>query len=258
MSSPTNCCQPCPEVQTVNVPGSPGPDGLPGTNGKDGSNAFTFTTADFVVPAIGSPVTILVLDSTWMTVGQNVFVQGAGYFSVTSKPSNLSATLTYLNYTGNTNTGNNIVSGAQVSPGGTEPSGMSTVSSYHLAGSQALTLTPSQLLTASITLPSTGTYLLLATARIDYVAATTLTQDTVALKLRRTNNTPADIANAVVNVESDIVSNKTETLSIATIAPVTYAGTVGDIVQVFGATSALPYAGNLEAIEVNLLAIKLL
>lgn len=114
-----DCCTTCPDPQVVQIPGSPGQAGADGTNGQ---NAFTFTTASFVVPAIGSNVTVSVGSSAWVTLGQNLFVEGAGMFEVISFPSAQAVVLKYLDYTGNTNAGATISAGAQVSPGATEPS----------------------------------------------------------------------------------------------------------------------------------------
>lgn len=121
MSAPASCCNPCDSETVTLVPGVQGIPGTDGTDGADGVNAFTVTTADFTVPAIGNSVIVIVADSTWATFGQNVYVQGAGYFQVTGKPSSTSLTLTYLDYVGNASTGNNIVTGAQISPSGTQP-----------------------------------------------------------------------------------------------------------------------------------------
>lgn len=122
MSAPNSCCQPCcPETEYVQVPGLEGDPGTDGEPGTDGVNAFTVTTANFQVPAISANVSVAVASSAWATVGQNVFVQGAGYFSVASKANSLEMTLTYLDYSGNTNSGNIINSGATISPAGTQP-----------------------------------------------------------------------------------------------------------------------------------------
>lgn len=95
--------------------------GSVGTAGTDGSNAFTVTSANFTCPAIGAQETVSVADSTWMTVGQNVFVQTAGNFEVIAKPSSVTVTLEYLDYVGNTHATEVIASGSQVSPSGTQP-----------------------------------------------------------------------------------------------------------------------------------------
>lgn len=123
MSAASNGCDcACPDPVITEIPGVEGEAGAAGANGTNGTNAYTVTTANFVVPAQGDPVSTAVGSSAWMTVGQNVYVQGAGYFSVTSKSSALQATLTYLaDYPENTNAGITINSGAQVSPAGSLP-----------------------------------------------------------------------------------------------------------------------------------------
>ncbi len=73
------------------------------------------------MPAKGSSVSVSVDDNTTVTNGQNVFVEGAGYFSVNSKAGTTVVGLTYLNYSVNTAAGNTISAGAQISPAGTEP-----------------------------------------------------------------------------------------------------------------------------------------
>jgi hypothetical protein len=119
--NPVSCAPSCCEsVLPIQIPGPEGPDGTPGISGTDGKNAFTFTTADFTVPAIGANVVVLVANSDWMTLGQNVFVQTAGNFKVVEKPASTSVILQYLNYAGNVGTGNLVGTGMQVSPSGTQ------------------------------------------------------------------------------------------------------------------------------------------
>ena len=79
----TSCCPaPCSEPIVENIPG---PIGVPGQNGQDGTNgtdAFTLTTALFVQPAVSGNVTVPVLNSTWIGLLQEVFVENGGYYSV--------------------------------------------------------------------------------------------------------------------------------------------------------------------------------
>lgn len=119
MAAPSICCNPCDPEIVVLVPGVEGAAGADGV----GTNAFTTTTTTtWNVPIVGASTASLAFDdTTWMVVGQPVFVEGAGIFSVASKADGTHAVLTYLNYTGNTATGNPIVAGAQVSPSGTQP-----------------------------------------------------------------------------------------------------------------------------------------
>ncbi len=106
------------------VPGPKGDAGTNGTNGTNGDNAWTTTTANFTMPAEGANVTVSVTDSDFMTSGQEVVVEGGGYFEVQSVPSstqvvlqNLASTAN-LAYQSNVAPGTVIASGAKVVPGG--------------------------------------------------------------------------------------------------------------------------------------------
>lgn len=96
VASAFDCCVTCDEPATVVTPGNPGGDGIDGTNGIDGINAWTTLTAAFTMPAEAASDTAFVLDSSWMAVGQKVFLGGGGArgtFEVTAKPTALSVTL---------------------------------------------------------------------------------------------------------------------------------------------------------------------
>jgi len=87
--SSSGCCQPCDsEPVVVNIPGPQGPAGTNGTNGTDGIDSFTYTTAPFFVPALGSSVFAYVDNTEFLpesVAGQFfVSVQGLGYMQVTS------------------------------------------------------------------------------------------------------------------------------------------------------------------------------
>jgi hypothetical protein len=255
MSVPIQCCNPCPTSETVNIPG---PEGTPGDPGAAGINAFTLTTADFNVPNIGDSVTIQVGSSAWATVGQNIFIEGAGTFQITSKPGAASMTVQYLNYGGNTHAGETIAAPAQVSPSGTQPSStlLPAITSYKTGGSQALSNSSVQLLSGSIVLAA-RTYLLLATYRLDYDVATFASPENIALKLREVVNGPADIANALVGLETPTTTTKTGTFIQGAFPAVTYAAAAGDTIEMFGTIDATPYAGSLKAVELSLVAIPL-
>lgn len=255
MSIPVTCCNPTPVSQTVNIPG---PEGENGNDGAAGLNAFSITTADFDVPNVGDNVTVLVGDSSWATVGQNVFIQGAGTFSVVSKPGAASMTLEYLNYAGNTHSGETISSGAGVSPAGTQPSVtlLPAVSQYALAGSQSLSNSDVQLLSSSVAL-ATKSYLLMATFRLDFNAATFASNQVVGLKLRETTNGPADIANAVVNLKVPEVTAESGTFIEGAFPPVVYSAQNGDTIEMFGTIDNTPYSGALQVVELSIVAIPL-
>lgn len=121
MSSPSSCCTPCcDETQIVNVPGISGADGIPGTDGTDGVNAYSVTTADFVVPALSGAVSVGIANTSWLVVGQIIYIQNAGAFEVDSITDSTHAILTYLPYSININSGNTISAGAGVSPSGNQ------------------------------------------------------------------------------------------------------------------------------------------
>ena len=85
--SSSGCCQPCDtDPVVVNIPGPQGPAGTNGTNGTDGIDSFTYTTALFLVPALGGNVVVQVDNSSFLPEsiqGQFfVSVQGCGYLQV--------------------------------------------------------------------------------------------------------------------------------------------------------------------------------
>jgi len=87
--SSSGCCQPCDsDPVVVNIPGPQGEAGTNGTNGTNGVNSFTYTTAPFFVPALGSSVVVSVDNGSFLpqsVAGQFfVSVQGLGYMQVTS------------------------------------------------------------------------------------------------------------------------------------------------------------------------------
>jgi len=259
---PKTCCPPCPDVQVENIPGPEGENGQNGTDGTNGFNAYTITTSDFVVPLNdgATPVTVAVGNSAWANAGQIIFIQGAGYFQCVSKPDTTHMILVYLDYAGNTNTGNTISAGAGVSPGGLQGPDATLLpvqSSYAVGGSQALTNSSVQLLSISVTLPTTGKYLLLATCRLDFVAATFSADETVALKLRETNNGPADVANAVANLKTPMTTLQTYTFDTVSFPAVVYTAQAADVIKLFGSVGNSPYSGALQAIEGSILAIPL-
>jgi hypothetical protein len=77
---------------TISVPG--------GGTGPAGKNAYTTTSAGFTVPNHGSTTTVTVADSSWVAVGEMLYIAGAagsgqaGILQVTAIASN---TLTLLN-----------------------------------------------------------------------------------------------------------------------------------------------------------------
>lgn len=264
MAESVDCSCACPAVETVLVPGT---GGDPGTNGTDGLNVFTITSADFVVPAISSPVTVTVNDSTWMVVGQNVFVQGAGYFSVASKPSSTSASLTYLDYSGNTAAGNTITAGAGVSPAGTQPAindpllianggtssatkgaaqlalglGQTPTSYDGSALAYAITNSYAEIAAAAtVTAPAAGKYLILARCTVVYTGATFASSRTLSVRVRNTtSSTTHETATSVTGTQT------TATFPEFTVAlpPLAVTLAASDVLQLQCQLDVVPSAG---------------
>ena len=84
----------------VGEAGPQGPQGLNGINGLNGTNgvnAFTTLTASFVQPNVGSSRTISVGDSSWIALGQNIYIAQAGYYQVLAIVSSTSITIELVN-----------------------------------------------------------------------------------------------------------------------------------------------------------------
>ncbi len=133
----SECCNPCPTVQTVNIPGSTGSPGTPGTPGTDGVNGYGILTANMNVPPDTiTPVNIAVDNSQWMVIGETIIIgQGTGsaltnpgpaHFIVTALPSSVAATLLWLNQSGDVPAGTQIDLGAIVGPSGSAVTGFPT------------------------------------------------------------------------------------------------------------------------------------
>lgn len=127
----SGCCDPCTTEVTQGVPGPQGEAGSDGAAGTNGQPAYTTLTAGFTMPAVGSDVAIAVVSSAWITIGQVLYIQTAGYFSVQSKADSTHATVRNLGYSGNAAPAALISSANQVGPGGlvgaTGATGVSTL-----------------------------------------------------------------------------------------------------------------------------------
>ena len=106
----SDCCSPCcpPVAPTINIPGS------------TGASAYTFTTANFVVPAVNATVPVSVFDTSMLVVGENVILPGPANFRVTAITSGISVTLQFLNYNGDVAVGSTISGGALLTPAGAQ------------------------------------------------------------------------------------------------------------------------------------------
>ena len=260
MSILGDCCPPCPSV-TVNTPGPPGTNGTNGADGAPGVNAFTFTTANFTVPAINSNVTIAVADTSWMALGQNLFISDGtklGNFQVVTVLSSTSVELMFLGYPGDATPGDAITSGATVSPAGLKGAAAPTATSAFGNGAvYSITATAALLALGTtvpqVTIPTTGNYLLAAWVRYDYNAATFAANRSVTTKIRNTTGA-ADVTGSTRVFLTEIITTKTFTAKGYVVALIAYAGTVGDVLEVWGSINVLPTAGSLDVVEASLVA----
>src|SRR5439155_502704 len=100
------------------VAGVTGATGSAGTNGTNGVDAFTTTTASYTQPASGSDVTVSVGDTSWLGIGQVLFIPTGGFYIVSSITDPTTVILTNLGYPGNASSGTVVGSEQVVSSGG--------------------------------------------------------------------------------------------------------------------------------------------
>ena len=65
-------------------PGLTGPVGPQGNPGVAGEDALTVTTVPFTVPAVGATAPVNVADVDWASVGEPIYIAGAGFFTISS------------------------------------------------------------------------------------------------------------------------------------------------------------------------------
>ena len=117
--------------------GARGASGFSGNSGYSGGSAaaFSITSSSFVMPSSGGNVTINVTDSTWISIGQVVYIETAGYFLVLSTPTTTSVQIQNLGYSGNAV--GTIANTQQLSPGGLQGASGATGSSSTIVASTA-------------------------------------------------------------------------------------------------------------------------
>lgn len=109
----------------------------------------------------------------------------------------------------------------------------------------------------TVTLDRNGLWLIFAIANLKYNAATFAANQTATLKLRRTNNTAADLTNATRTVDLEVLTATTKSAGQVIVPPVVYSATKTDIVQLWGAVSVIPSAGSLDVTSAEIVALYL-
>jgi hypothetical protein len=154
---------------------------------------------------------------------------------------------------------NGVVIATTTPAGGTQ----NTANAVYADGTAyTLTATPAKIdfgtTDPSITLTEAGTYLIYSRARIDYSAATLLGTQTVTTKLRRTNNTAADLTNSPAGFKTAIVTLFTGTAGILTGPMITYTtSNTNDVIELWGSISSTPTVGNITVPEADIMVVKL-
>lgn len=109
-----------------------------------------------------------------------------------------------------------------------------------------------------ITLNKAGTYLLFSTVNYQFVGATFAANRTVTSKLRRTNNTPADVTGSSIAIGTNIVTTVNGVLQAVVIPAVLYTtANLDDAITIYSDVSVIPTAGTLQATEASIVAIRL-
>lgn len=98
---------------------------------------------------------------------------------------------------------------------------------------------------AAIVLPYAGRWLLEAHILAENVAATYAASRTLTFKLRRTNNTAADITGATITAQTGVITTLTSQLFSGTIPPVVYdTSATDDAIALYGHVSTIASAGS--------------
>jgi hypothetical protein len=287
MATPDSCCSPCPTLPPVNVPGMEGPAGANGTNGTNGIDSFTFTTANFTIPAAdgATQVVVSVAVGTWMAAGQYVAIPGllagaVGIFQVVSSTS-VTATLVYPTFTTNTHTGDVILSGAKVSPAGKEGGivvpvsianggtnattkasaqtnlgvGQNAIISTASGLTQAITASAVQVGAIDIQITATGEYLYLAHVSVDWIGVTFASSRVVTIIIR----------NITQGITLATALRDTQVLTTATFPTIDYhlpfvidaTAAVNDHIQLQISVAVINSAGTFEVTAGSLCAVPL-
>ena len=111
----------------------------------------------------------------------------------------------------------------------------------------------------SITIDQAGIYIVIARAKVDYVGATFLASRNVSLKIRRTNNSAADIANSTTSFATQIITALSFSAQTIVLPHIIYTtANNNDVLSVFGGMDVIPTAGSIQVTESSIVAIKIL
>ncbi len=108
-----------------------------------------------------------------------------------------------------------------------------------------------------ITINAAGTYAIRARVKVNLNAATFAANQTLTVKLRRTNNTAADVSQSSTTWTVPIITLITQTLAVIELPEVFYTTALTtDTIQLFADISVLPSAGTISIDEASIVAIR--
>lgn len=136
-----------------------------------------------------------------------------------------------------------------------------TFDAYAAGTAYALTSTPAALdfgtTDPSIAITTAGTYRIKARVNLKYNGATFAAVRTITLKLRRTNNTAADLTNSSAVVTTAIITTLTQTLMSLELPEVVYTtANTDDAITIFGSIDVVPSVGSLDVVEASIHAVR--
>ena len=162
---------------------------------------------------------------------------------------NISVTGTYPSFT---------VTNTATNPGTNDANAYSAGTVYSLTASMAKvdfgTTDP------AITIPATGKYLITTNVKLAYNGVISATNRTVTLKLRRTNNTAADLSNSTTTFVTQVVSlvGLTGTAGDCDVPALIYNGTSGDTIEMQGQISSVSgLTGSMDVQEASIVATRI-
>lgn len=104
-----------------------------------------------------------------------------------------------------------------------------------------------------LTLPRAGKWRLEAFVQLDYSGATVVAE-TATVKLRRTNNSAADVSGATLTLDLPVSTTLTNTYGVFRLPDVYYTATAGDTIALQGLVSATLGAGTIKASAAGIVA----
>jgi len=107
----------------------------------------------------------------------------------------------------------------------------------------------------SIVINRAGKYIISARVQIRFAGATFAASQEVVTKLRRTNNTAADLTGSSTTVPTGIVTTQTGLLAVIELPDVVYeTANITDIIKIFSSVAVAPSAGSVTITEASIIA----